>query len=459
MENIILIGIFVVEIALLIRAYQKFGFAPLPTLVMVYFILAQVSLTLVTNDLAIYEFAMTFSRGGIYRYYLQTILLYFSAFMIVTASFASGMFGSHSQKIGSIHFDIEKISAFIPLANVIVGTFAVLFLTLFAIVADWSVIVSNYTYLMMTGDAVLTVGGFSLMPKVMPMLGILFGVMSAINLAARRHLASLFFFVIWLMISIYYVASHQRVALLPAVAFVVVLSVLSRRPYILLKVVVIFYAMFAQAAALAGRGGATHHGLSSLFEISENFGDTGIVEIVTKLLLNITEGVFVVAEGFARNADYPAIYKILSFSPLPSFIDKFSAINRLYQERLSVYAPFSGITEAYFFGPIFMGILVGVYVGAFWVYRKVLERNNYLGLAVGLLIVLSVTQLFSYPLRNSLKPAWMAIGIGLIGMFYIPKPKPTASIDPAFRASLLSGGRVPQRQAPARLPVRGQMRR
>jgi hypothetical protein len=447
LDALLLIGAVAVEVVLIIIALRRFGFAPLPGLALIYFLVAQISLTLVYNDLAFNAFMESYSRGGVYTYYFQTMMLYFAASILMAASFWKGMFRSGAQRVGSIHVDITRFAKVMPMINAAVGALTGIVLIVFAMVADWEMIWSNYTYLSMTRADVITVPSFAILPNLLPLFAIVTAVLGAINLAMRRPIPAIFFNVIWVAISLYFLASHQRVAIVPPAAMVVVLSIVSTGSHPIAKILTITYTVLAYAVALTGRGRTAHHGLSSLFEVSDQFSGFGLFDLATKLLLNVSEGAFVVAEGFARAASYPPIYKILSFSPLPSFIDKFSEINRLYQVRLSPYAPFSGITEAYFFGPAYLTALIVIYLGAFWIYRRVTERNRYLGLAIGLLVLLATVQVFAYPLRNSLKPLWMGVVIGVVALVYLPKPKAVQQISPQLRATLMGGANPPPRRA------------
>jgi len=450
LDALLLIGAVAVEVVLIIIAFRRFGFAPLPGLALVYFLVAQISLMLVYHGIAFNAFLESYSRGGIYTYYFETMMLYFAASLLVVLSFWKGMVGSGAQRIGAIHVDIARFATVMPMINVSVGALTAIVLATFATVADWGMIWSNDTYLSMTRADVITVPSFAILPNLMPLFGIVAAVLGAINLAMRRPLPAIYFNFVWVAISIYFLASHQRVAIVPPAAMVVVLSIVSTGSHPIAKILTITYTVFAYAIALTGRGSAAHHGLSSLFEASEQFAGLGIFDLATKLLLNGTEGAFVVAEGFARDASYPPIYEILSFSPLPSFIDKFSEINRLYQVRLSPYAPFSGITEAYFFGPAYLVALIALYLGAFWIYRRVTERNRYLGLAIGLLVLLATIQVFAYPLRNSLKPLWVGVIIGAAALVYLPRPRVVQQISPQLRAALMGGANTPpKRPVPA----------
>jgi len=443
LDALLLIGAVAVEVVLIIIALKRFGFAPLPGLALIYFLVAQISLTLVYQGLAFNAFMESYSRGGVYTYYFQTMMLYFAASLLVVVSFWGGMFRKGAQRVGSIHVDITRFATVMPTINIAIGSFAALILLIFAMVADWDTIWSNYRYLAMTKPDVITVPSLGIIANLLPFIGIIAGVLAAINIAMQRPIPSIIFTVMWVMISLFFVASHQRVSILPPVAMLVVLSMVATRPFRIIKILTACYAVFAHATALLGRGSTAHHGLSSLFEAYDQVSSTGFYDLATRLLLNLTEGVFVVAEGFARNAEYPQIYKVLSFSPLPSFIDRFSDINRLYQVRLSVYAPFSGVTEAYFFGAGYVVLLIGIYLGSFWVYRRVMERNKYLGLAVGLLILLATIQIFAYPLRNSLKPLWVGNIVGIAALFYLPKRKDAPQINPQLRQVLMAGGRGP----------------
>jgi len=70
-------------------------------------------------------------------------------------------------------------------------------------------------------------------------------------------------------------------------------------------------------------------------------------------LLNILEGATSFANAEQIAPVYALHYKVLAFSPFPSFIDGFSSILKLHEVRINHAVPFSAISEVRWFGGIF----------------------------------------------------------------------------------------------------------
>lgn len=425
----------IVQITLLSICLSRYGFAPLPTLALVYIVVAQICLMLVRYEVVDYPFLDYYTRGGYTTYFVNVTLIMLSASVAIFAQFFKDIRAGRSSRMAMPHLDLRRIEPIISAANFGFGIFCLGFLGVMALVLDWSIVWFNTIYLLMTRpNEVVTVGRLGALLSLMPFIGILAAVFAAINVSMERKLPALFFGVVGLMISTYYVAAHQRVAILPPAAFFVVLAVAGQQRHLFLKLFSIAFTLFALTSALTGRGSRAH-GLSTLPNVFTNIADANFFDLATGLVLNMTEGIFVLAESLVQDPTYATIYKVLSFSPLPSSIDKFQAANDLYQVRITQYVPLSGYSEAYFFGFAYISFLILFFFLAIRIYKKLLPKNQYVALACGLLILLAFVQLFAYPLRNGLKALWIATIVGSAALFYYRNHRPhQAKILPGLRA-------------------------
>ncbi len=444
MESTIVLIALVIQVASIIVAATRYGFSPFPTLAVIYLTLAQMSLLLVSTGVWDYPFLQVYTRGGYQDYFLRTILIYSFISLAIMAAFAGEIASGKSQKLKLPKVDLSRIARAMGTFNLGFAVFVVCYFAILSLVLDWSIVWANSIYLLMTRpQAVITVKGLGLLLSLLPFVGIVAGVVAAINISVKKPGAAILFAVVALMITLYYIGAHQRVALLPSVAFFVVLSVVGQKRHLFLRGGAGVLAVVSQASALSGRNSGSH-GLSSIPDAFTGIAQADILDLLSGLIMNVTEGIFVLAEGFTRSPEWPMIYKVLSFSPLPSAIDGFADVNFTYQQRLTRYVPLSGWSEAYFFGPFFLAALIVLFWGGLMIYRKVLKRNQYIGLAVGLLLLLAIIMIFAYPLRNAFKPYWLSVIIGSVALlYYRNKPiKRPAAVDRSVQMALAGPGRL-----------------
>ncbi|MCG9736455.1 hypothetical protein L1D51_21095, partial [Pseudoalteromonas shioyasakiensis] len=165
----------------------------------------------------------------------------------------------------------------------------------------------------------------------------------------------------------------------------------------------LFLSALSLAKVMLGRGQSTQ-GISAISEQFSLVWDVGIFNVFFMSLYNLAEGGLNIANSFLIDQRHSELYKILSFSPLPSFIDGFSSISETESIRLHTYVPMSGISEVYLFG--------GVYPFVFYFFLYIIfvnvERLRFTkgpGLYVlfSVITLYSVSTLFSYSLRTTWK--------------------------------------------------------
>ncbi len=124
-------------------------------------------------------------------------------------------------------------------------------------------------------------------------------------------------------------------------ASAIVMDFRQKRVIIGISLLFVIYAILNE---LIGRGSPVQ-GLSGLPLVFVSIFCGNIWSLISTLLLNVCEGIFVIAEGLSVHPVYKPLYAWLSLSPLPSFLDGFSSINTQMETRLSIYVPMSWIVE------------------------------------------------------------------------------------------------------------------
>ena len=129
----------------------------------------------------------------------------------------------------------------------------------------------------------------------------------------------------------------------------------------------------------------------------------GIPNAVVGVVVNVFDTMFIIGRAAFRGGAYSPTYEMLSFSPLPSSIDKFESI-REEGMRISRAVPYSSWIEAYLFGWSYFALLLVAVIAMVVLAQRLHER---VGTRIGIVIVawtLVVNQLISqYPVRNSFR--------------------------------------------------------
>ncbi len=119
------------------------------------------------------------------------------------------------------------------------------------------------------------------------------------------------------------------------------------------KIILGFMCLLTFIKVIEGRG-EYDQGIVAIWSGFSNIRLDVLFYYLSGFLLNILEG----ATSFANSEQiapvYALQYKVLSFSPFPSFIDGFSSILKLHEVRVNNSVPFSAISEVRWFGNIFL---------------------------------------------------------------------------------------------------------
>jgi hypothetical protein len=181
--------------------------------------------------------------------------------------------------------------------------------------------------------------------------------------------------------------------------------------------------VLAIACALNGRT-AYIHGVSRIPDNFVHLFDHGGANNFVQGILDFCQGIFVTAESPQVGGEFPEKYKVLAFSPLPSFIDGYDKIHVASQHRLHLYVPMSGVGEAEHFGWPFVCLLLGIYVLIARAHLQLTRGLPVVTLLCNFLLMASIYVTLTYPLRNGLRFAWLALLIAFIPPIWrVAKPR------------------------------------
>ena len=148
------------------------------------------------------------------------------------------------------------------------------------------------------------------------------------------------------------------------------------------------------------------HGLSTVFSTWKDFDVTLLPEYVLGILYSILQGIFSVAASFSvsEGIEYPTSYRVLSFSPFPSFIDGFDKIHEQYEIRVNSTQPLSAWVEAANFGAVYFILLAGLVFFALLVNARLCKASREPTAAILSLIILALIMFMAaYEVRNVLR--------------------------------------------------------
>jgi hypothetical protein len=398
---------------LIVVCYNYYGILPFPTILVAYISICQLMYGLAHDGIAQTEMFFLYRMGGLEHNFVFTQLFYLGISAYVTLCCV--VFRTRSR---SRH---ERLT--VPQLRKVVsrGTSAILLLVLavqlsiLVAVLNWDIVLRNDEYLLMTspdaviGDSSFLHGLFGSMTFVGPLAA----TMAAFSHSMKRPLFFAGFAIISVCYFLFLLSAHSRSAALSPVAFAAVLWMTGAERHWKAILFASTLAALSIVSGLAGRGGGVE-GFASLPGIFANIFDGNSGKNIIDLLANICEGIFVTGEGFRVNESHPTLYKILSLSPAPSFVDGFAYINDAQQIRLHDYVPMSGFSEFYLFGFPYNMACVFIVTLAIYISMKLREINKTMFIVCNTMQFLSFYILNAYPIRNGLKPLWLVYLLALL---------------------------------------------
>jgi hypothetical protein len=438
---LLLVTLLLLEAVLLAFSLRRSGFVPFPHLLLITMMGYQLSIYFVANDILSYQFLRTFSTSPDRNHYAGCQLLFAAIFIVSYFLFLPGKNIRYWQRLQkSVRFNMSSGSAAIA-----IGFIWLYHIVLFFLI-NWSLVWSNDRYLLMNGPGVMgTANPFTTaLIRIFPLVGLTTFVILAVYAGRGRIYVLLSLMPLALFNLAYQTGAHSR----KAVLFILIYAGLrymvrkDRTSLILGSVLGAVVLVFC----LGGRG-YSDQGISTIFSpgatlaayFSDNPGEA---------FLNIFEGAFSTTELFNRAYAASTQYKILSFSPLPSFIDGFDSVRLSQMHKLGPFSPPSAVFEVWSFGGlyIFGFVLVQAIVGR--VVVKALKRSNdLLAISANAMMAVATYLEFTFPIRTIFRFVFVALALALVAHYFSLYRRRAATSNPQLRAHGMPSG---TRHAPPR---------
>jgi hypothetical protein len=399
--------IMLTEIVIFWRMTRRAVFLPFPHGLMLYFIMSQFAFNEVVKGNLESDFLYTWSSMAFYGNSDKIQLLFFGLFLWA----ASLGVGVHLEKKPRTdgHVTIPTIAVFATV--IFIYAYHVLHVSQFQDGLLWF----TSEYLLMKSPDALKPSWFAApLASAFAPMGML-AILSATVFWMANHkwgTLALIPSIAWAFLV--ELAAHSRTSAmyLFGAAFLVRIASPKRSTAFSIGLIIVGY--FTVLSVLGGRV-SFQHGLSSLGSYAENVSIA--YERIGFLgpLLNLTEGIFTTAEIFSREATFNVTYKILSFSPLPSFIDGFDRIRDSSMVRLHEYVPMGALQEVYLFGGWYMIMYFVIVSFAARVNLRQMCRSMSLGGMFNNIIIAGAWYIgLAYPCRNALRFQVISIIVTII---------------------------------------------
>jgi hypothetical protein len=389
----VLFAAIIIEIALIFEMKRRIRFVTPADLIGAYIIFYQVMYYFgeeLGKPIGIYAMDGSFSY-----FYNEGVIIYFYIFIIVYCS-TIGIRDNHKVDFrGVISSALNKALRYQKFAIAFVYFITVLYL----VSVNYELLWYNNSYLILKSIKGLDVAngltGIGL--KLLEYCGLIAGFIFCANLFQGKRGYAMLAFPVYAFCALFGLANSSRMAVVMFAIPGLMGWLMLRRGAWLVGLLSGAMALHVLRAVLLGRS-AREFGFASIpgvlwapFEADPSLN--------TKLLFNLSEGVYSTMDGLQRMTDHPLIYKVLSFSPLPSSIDKFDTIQRTYLVMLGRVFPMSAITEAILFGWPF--IVLGA-LTLFLLVRVSIRTASLSPIAYIFtmpIIILSFIQANAYPVR------------------------------------------------------------
>ncbi|WP_139062224.1 hypothetical protein [Ochrovirga pacifica] len=304
-----------------------------------------------------------------------------------------------------------------------------LLLLFFLLAVDFKVLLLNFSYLDMVDPEKIGISSYPILvlyKKTVIINAILcfffFGFLSTLKLKHVAYFKWIYFF-IGVFFWIYLLGNNSRTSGLIWVGLlgaIFLFTTPSKWQKAKMFMIVCLIAM-SYMSALQGRQ-KYQQGISQIPRNISLIQSTGMDEIKF-YARNIFGGAWVFSEAKDMNGDYPEKYKVLSFSPFPSSIDNFSSYLK-YQNRISVFEPYSANVEVYHFGGGYILLYFLILLIGLSLLNKTIKENRFIGYLMALPAYLFFIAYQQYPLRSNFRYFFISIILCFIFLKLKAKTKP-----------------------------------
>jgi hypothetical protein len=404
-----------ITFVLFVISVKEVGFLPFPTILILFLAVSQVMSVLIFQGILPYDMhAYLYNYGGLQANFTTVHIIYTSTAAAALVSLLGKFKALRSLDLtGTLGQLLNAKYRF--LSSLIVILLCSVHFVLFLLVSDWNKLWLYQVYLDVGSDAEwVAIFGDQFSDTILRAGGpvAILSCLCVCRLIGTRHTILKFFAS---ALTIFYflilLSQHSRAAAFFPLLLAINFAILRLKGRRFLIPILAFVAAIAFMSALLGRG-TDRHGLSALPEtILRPFNSSNLFYDTTQALMDFCQGIVVTAEALQVTGDFDPWYKILAFSPLPSFIDGYSEIRDVSEHRLHEYVPMSGIGEVSHFGWLYISLLL---IGFFVLIRqhtRIATYNPAIFILCNFLIMISIYVLFAYPLRNALRVYWLTVAL------------------------------------------------
>lgn len=392
--NLLLFLILLAEAFLLYRLFKRISFHPFPHGILIYLMLGKIVLFASYQGYLDYDFLRVWSSYAHVHYYSQLILLLFCLFLFY-----------YITTLG-IHIKVKKqqLAQFDVAQNtLIILCFLLWFRAIYHImILDFDVIMSNSQYLMMASMNAIKTDAFlgKFVQQSNKFFGLIVMVLFAFTFARKRWLLMVILTPLMMWHFTFELAGHSRYAALYMFTIAGIYGLVKEKRKIFTVSLFSILGVSVLFIVLAGRVSG-EHGFTALLSMSEKFTDISTGRVSTNVIANGFEGLFVVSEVFTSQRHFDDIYKNLSLSPFPSFIDGFASIRAANEIRLHKFVPMGAIAEIIHFGTLYVLIYFGMQFITIRLSYMVMRRTpGVLPIVLNMILLVSSYLQFTYSTRT-----------------------------------------------------------
>lgn len=410
-------AVIVFETVLVFRLFVKIKSPVAPLLVMIYIVFVQVLYSFAArnllgdhlSDLSLKSFSERFS---------ETMSVYTSIYIIA-------LFSLHKLFKKSTQDRSTLINSLNGVAKTIAKTkfFLVAYLSVVVYLSflKWDVAWRNSEYLLMNSPGALNVpASFAIaLRMLLSGVGLYTTLLIPYFLATKNFTKAAFLAPLYIFVLGYQLSSHSRsaaVSLFITFSIFVMLKERNKLGWSLIGVVCVISAL---VFALVGRV-LDYHGFSTIAETISVIYKTIDSDSIVFALVNMGQGVFATGDSLLLNANHNYAYRLLSFSPFPSWIDGFDELLKCCEIRVNEFVPMSAIAEAVSFGYMYsLVFFVTLYYSLRVNARLMLKRLDIVSLVLNISLFVIFVSANAYPMRNVFRQLLLVTVCALIYAGYV----------------------------------------
>lgn len=268
---------------------------------------------------------------------------------------------------------------------------------------NWSIILQNNDFQLTRNPSLI---GFSqnvfgsTLHNLLKLFTIIAAAISAYSITKKYYLLAILYFPFFTYGFLIMIGATSKWSTLALLVFTLIISLNIKN--IIIKALLYLIPILHFMTIISIR--PTHsYGLINYLENFPNLLFNGLNNLLF-LFASLFNGIFVFAESLKYNElYYPLSYKLLSFSPFPSFIDGFNKLVH-YEHRAASFKPFNNLAEAYHFGIeyviIYLILLLLYLVELNKSFFSLSKAKYFIAFAPGLIAFFNM---HLYPLRHTIK--------------------------------------------------------